>query len=65
MTDFSANDPMTDDPKASNDRPKSHRLLWLMVAVFLLLAIGGMWSLDYFFSPESMASHGIQDAAGD
>lgn len=65
MTGFSANGPMTDDPKDSNDRPKSHWLLWLVVTVFLLVAIGGMWSIDYFFSPESMAAHVIQDAAGE
>ena len=58
---------MNDDPEDSkeDDEPKSHWLLWLIVAVFLLFAIAGMWSIDYFFSPESIASHKVHDAVDD
>lgn len=49
------------DPK--DKKPRSHGLLWLAVCLFMLLAIAGMWSIDYFFSPEALAAHSIHDAA--
>ena len=49
-----------DDKKDS--KPESHWLLWLIVCIFLVLSIAGMWSIDYFFSPETMAAHKVRDA---
>ena len=43
-------------------KPKSHWLLWLIVCMFLVFSIAGMWSIDYFFSPEAMAAHKVRDA---
>ena len=48
-----------------DNKPRSHWLLWLIVAIFLVLAIVGMWSIDYFYSPEAMASHKVHNAADD
>ena len=58
---------MTDDPNDvdQQDPPKSHKLCWFVVVAFLLLAIGGMWVIDYFFSPEAMAAHPVHDAIDD
>ncbi len=58
---------MAADPEdhEHDGKPKSHWLLWLIVGVFLLLSIVGMWSIDYFFSPEVMAEHQIHDSAED
>ena len=46
------------------DQPRSHWLLWFIVSVFVVLAVAGMWSIDYFFSPDSQSAHQIHDAAG-
>ena len=58
---------MAVDPKDNKQdiKPKSHWLLWLIVGVFLLLSIAGMWSVDYFFSPEATAAHKVRDAVDD
>ena len=59
---------MTDDPhddRKPEDQPKSHRLLWLIVGIFLVLSVVGMWSIDYIFSPEAMAAHKVHNAAED
>jgi hypothetical protein len=58
---------MAVDPEDNEQdiKPGSHWLLWLIVCVFLLLSIAGMWSIDYFFSPEAMAAHKIRDAVDD
>ena len=44
---------------------KSHWLLWTIVTVFLVLAIVGMASIDYYFSPEAIAAHKVKDAVDD
>jgi flagellar basal body-associated protein FliL len=56
-----------DDPKDNNqeDKAKSHWLLWFIVAVFLVFSIVGMWSIDYFFSPEARSAHQVRDAVDD
>jgi len=46
-------------------KPESHWLFWLLVCLFLFLSIAGMWSVDYFFSPEAMAAHKVHDAVDD
>ena len=56
---------MSVDPEDNkqDNKPESHWLLWLIVCIFLFLSIAGMWSIDYFFSPEAMAAHKVRDAA--
>ena len=56
---------MADDSKDTKQdiKHKSDWLLWLIVGIFLLLSIVGMWSIDYFFSPEALAAHEVRDAA--
>lgn len=56
-TDFEDNTP--------DVKPKSHWLLWLLVSIFLVLAVAGMWSIDYFFSPEAIAGHSAPAAVDD
>ena len=58
---------MAVDPEDNEQdvEPKSHWLLWLIVGVFLLLSIVGMWSIDYFFSPEALAAHKVHNAVDD
>jgi len=58
---------MTDKPEDDDaeNKTKSHWLLWVIVTVFLVLAIVGMATIDYYFSPETMAAHKVQDAVDD
>lgn len=32
---------------------ESHKALWIVVSIFIILAIGGMWAIDFYYSPES------------
>ena len=43
---------------------RSHTLLWVLLSLFIVLAVGGMWAIDYFYSPEMLQENTLQDAAG-
>jgi len=42
----------------------SHRVLWTIVVLFIILAIWGMWAIDYYYSPEMINSTTLPDAVG-
>jgi hypothetical protein len=44
--------------------PTSYAVLWSALAIFIVLAIGGMWAIDYYFSPEMIDSTFVRDAVG-
>lgn len=54
---------MSED-KNKPENSKSHAILWIVVSIFVILAIGGMWAADYYFSPEMLSPHSLPDAVG-
>lgn len=51
-------------PEKSETGQKSHRLLWGLVSAFIILAIAGMWAVDFYYSPEMINPNAIPDAVG-
>lgn len=48
----------------SEQKPKTHWVLWSVVTAFIVLAIAGMWAVDYYFSPEMINSNNLPEAVG-
>jgi|GEM_PF-3122173 len=42
----------------------THWVLWSVVTVFIILAIGGMWALDFYYSPEMISPNTVPEAVG-
>jgi len=49
---------------ANDDKPQSHWLLWTLVALFIVLAIAGMWAIDYYYSPDMISPTSVPEAVG-
>jgi len=41
-----------------------HGLLWTAVAIFIVLAIAGMWAVDYYYAPEMISQSTLPEAVG-
>ena len=41
-----------------------HGLLWALVAIFIVLAIAGMWAVDYYYAPEMISQTTLPEAVG-
>lgn len=53
-------------PEGSNS-PKqapTHRLLWSAITIFIILAIAGMWAIDFYYAPEMINPDTVPDAVG-
>ena len=50
-----------------DDRPKGHslgeRILWILVAIFIVGAIAGMFIADYYNAPGANNARAVKDAA--
>lgn len=57
-------EPDDGNQKKTQDGAGNDRLLWIVVIVFIILAIGGMWSIDFFFAPEVISPDTLPDAVG-
>jgi len=59
---------MTDKPKPQESdekqSPRSDALLWWIVGIFIVLSIAGMWTVDYYFSPEMINDKALPEAVG-
>jgi len=59
---------MTDKPKPQKSdekqSPRSDALLWWIVGIFIVLSIAGMWTVDYYFSPEMINDKALPEAVG-
>ncbi|MGE5469861.1 MAG: hypothetical protein ACM3X0_03570 [Bacteroidota bacterium] len=55
------NRPQEPEGKEPHDR---HWILWTVVVVFIIVAIAGMWSIDYFYAPEMISPLTVPDAVG-
>jgi hypothetical protein len=45
-------------------KPNKDWILWSLVSAFILIAIGGMWAIDYVYAPEMINSTVLPEAAG-
>ncbi len=41
-----------------------HGLLWAAVGIFIVLAIAGMWAVDYYYAPEMISPAALPEAVG-
>ena len=48
----------------TGDKEESHALLWGLAIAFIVIAIGAMWAVDYYFSPEMLNPSVATDAVG-
>lgn len=57
---------MTTEPDRKESPPpeKTHAGLWILLTIFIFLAIGGMWAIDYYYSPEAIDSKMLPEAVG-
>jgi hypothetical protein len=58
---------MSDDrkqPEKESHTQRSHAFLWIAVTIFIILAIGGMWALDYYCAPDMIHENVLPNAAG-
>lgn len=59
---------MTDEqqpekPEQKN-KPGKHWILWTVVCTFIVVAIAGMWAIDYFYAPEMLSPDTLPEAVG-
>jgi hypothetical protein len=54
------------EPSEPNERSglASHWVLWTAVSTFVVMAISGMWAIDYFYSPEMNNPSYLSEAVG-
>ena len=52
------------DNKDPEKEKNPHWLLWVVVAAFITLAIGGMWAIDYLYAPEMISEGKLPEAVG-
>ena len=57
---------MSDDRKQPEEdqTPRSHIVLWVALTLFIILAVGGMWALDYYCAPDMIHENVLPNAAG-
>ena len=53
---------LSNDPKPAER--ESHWILWTVVTIFIVCAIGGLWAVDYLYSPEMISEKSVPDAVG-
>lgn len=58
------NDPHQPDEADKPKSPSSHTLLWSLVGIFIVVAIGLMWAADAYFSPEMISPSTLPEAVG-
>lgn len=51
-------------PKKTLPLRERHGLLWVLVAIFIVLAIAGMWAVDYDYAPEMISQSTLPEAVG-
>jgi len=56
--------PSKDQEKKALPLLERHGLLWALVAIFIVLAIAGMWAVDYYYAPEMISPTAMPEAVG-
>jgi hypothetical protein len=54
-----------DEHKPAETKPTSHRVLWALVAVFIVAAITAMMLADYYYAPGSSGTSSEPKDAAD
>jgi hypothetical protein len=54
------------DPKDEEKKPQRnpHRWFFVVVWIFIIAAIVGMWEIDNYFSPEMVSEKTLPEAVG-